>query len=389
MERMPAAFAGAASHGHLLDLIHTAEGLSRQQLLAATGMSRATLYDRLGALMRRGLIYEAEALEATGGRRSRKIRFDDRGRVVLAFALGHTHATVSVVDTAGRQLRIESHSHTISDPADTVLTPLLNLGQSMLDAGSGEVLTGVGLSLPSPVEAETGHVVHATTIPDWPADAVVAALSERWSVPFVVENDARAAALGERQNNRETIVYVKAATGVGCGIVVDGAILHGSRGAAGDIGHIQMAASGPLCKCGRRGCLATFSSGAALIDRLSTHGYSTIEEIGVAARRGEPVVLETLRSAADVLGRALAPTVTTINPDRLVLGGGIGALPVVVEEVRRRVLADVVERIADGLAIESAAAGGESAAKGLATLVMRKVFAPGAIDALFREAALA
>lgn len=383
-ERMPAAFGGATSHGHLLELIHAAGGLSRQQLLGITGMSRATLYERLGALTRRGLIYEAETLEATGGRRSRKIRFDDRGRVLLAFVLGQTHATVSVLDTAGRRLRSERRRHTISNPAATVLTPLLDLGQALLDVGKDEILTGLGVSLPSPVEAGTGHVTHATTIPGWPADVVVAMASERWSVPLVVENDARAAALGERHNDRETIVYVKAATGIGCGIVVEGSILHGSRGAAGDIGHIQMTVGGPLCRCGRRGCLATYASGRSLLDRLSAYGISSLDDIRVAAHGGSPVVIDALRAAADVLGRSLAQIVTTINPDRLLLGGAIGTLPVVVEQVRERVLADVVDRIAEGLVIESGAADDSAGALGLTTLVMREVFAPAAIDALFR-----
>jgi predicted NBD/HSP70 family sugar kinase len=388
VERVPAGLSGAASHGSLLDLIRSTGGLSRQQLLSATGMSRATLYERLETLLRRGLVYEAEALGATGGRRSRKIRFDDRGRVILAFALGQTHATVSVTDTDGRQLRSRTLAHRISDPADTVLSPLLELGTELLGQGSGELLTGVGVSLPSPVEAATGHVVHSTTIPGWPPDAVVAAMSGRWPVPLVVENDARTAALGERRTDDETIVYVKVATGIGCGIVVDGSILHGAHGAAGDIGHIRVASDGPVCSCGRHGCLATFSSGRSLAGQLAPFGYPTLNDISEAALRGAPEVADALTTAALVLGRALATTVTTINPDRLVLGGTIGVLPSFVAEVRGRVLADVVERIAQGLSVEGGAAGDDAALQGLTTLVMRKVFAPEAIDGLLLDYSL-
>ncbi len=380
VERVPAGLGGAASHGSLLELIRSTGGLSRQQLLSATGMSRATLYERLETLLRRGLVYEAESLGATGGRRSRKIRFDDRGRVILAFALGQTHATVSVTDTEGRQLRTRSVAHRISDPADTVLPPLLELGARLLAEQPDELLTGVGVSLPSPVEAATGHVVHSTTIPGWPPDAVVAAMSGRWPVPLVVENDARTAALGERRTDDETVVYIKVATGIGCGIVVDGSILHGAHGAAGDIGHIRMASDGPVCSCGRYGCLATFSSGRSLARRLAPHGYPTLEAISAAA--SEPEVARALEAAATVLGRALATTVTTINPDRLVLGGTIGTLPSFVDRVRVQVLDDVVERIARGLTVEGGAAGDDAALQGLTTLVMRRVFAPAAVDGL-------
>lgn len=383
VERTPASLGGATSHGHLLELIRSADGLSRQQLLSATGMSRATLYERLDALLRRGLIYEAESLEATGGRRSRRIRFDNRGRVILALALGQTHATVAVTDTAGSRLRSVTVEHNISGPAEEVLPPLIEAGKTLLAQESSHVLVGVGVSLPTPVEAGTGFVAHATTIPGWRPDAVATAVSEAWPVPFVVENDARAAALGERKSDAETLVYVKVATGIGCGIVVEGSILRGAHGAAGDIGHIRIADNGPLCRCGRHGCLAAYSSGRAITGQLA--GALSLDAVRDAARAGDAEVTQVLATAADVLGRALAATITTVNPDRLVLGGKIGSIAGLVDQVRNRILADVVDRIADGLTIEAGDPDDQTALQGLATLVMRKVFAPAAIDGAVTE----
>lgn len=380
VERTPASLGGATSHGHLLDLIRSADGLSRQQLLAETGMSRATLYERLEALLRRGWIYEGEALEATGGRRSRRIRFDNRGRVILALALGQTHATVAVVDTDGAQLRSTTITHDIGGPAAEVLGKLTDAGQALLSQGAGEVLVGVGVSVPAPVDVGSGHVVHPTTLPGWRPGAVVEAVSQVWPVPLVVENDARAAALGEWGAGRGTLVYVKVATGIGCGIVVDGEILRGAHGAAGDIGHIRISDEGPRCRCGRNGCLAAYSSGRAIADRLAGEGLSDVDAIRQAALDGNESSLDALTRAADVLGRALAATITTINPDRLVLGGRIGALPVVVDNVRGRVFADVVERIAEGLVVEAGDPHDRTAIAGLAALVMRKVYDPAAID---------
>ncbi|HYI33072.1 MAG TPA: ROK family transcriptional regulator [Glaciibacter sp.] len=384
-ERVPASLSGATSYGHILELIQSTGGLSRQQLLSSTGMSRATLYERLDTLLKRGFVYEAESLHATGGRRSRKIRFDDRGRVILALILGQTHATVSVTGLDGRPLRSRTLAHEIRDPADAVLAPLIRTGRDLLAENKAESLTGIGVSLPSPVDPETGHVAHATTLPGWPIDAVTAAVSREWTEPVVVENDARAAALGERNTDEETLVYVKVASGIGCGTVVDGAILRGAHGAAGDIGHIRVATDGPVCSCGRRGCLATFSSGRALLDQLAGSGLTTLEAISTAAKRDDSRVVAALDDAADVLGQALAATVATVNPARLVLGGTIGMLPSFVNRVRDRVLSDVVARIAEGLAIEAGAPGDEAAARGLATLVMRKAFSPISVDSLITE----
>ena len=384
-ERVPASLSGATSHGQLLDRIRTTGGMSRQQLLSSTGMSRATLYERLETLLRRNLIYEAESMEATGGRRSRKIRFDDRGRVVLAFALGQTHATVSVSDTDGLLLRFLTVEHRINAPDDVVLRPLIRVGTELLDSGSGETLIGIGVSLPAPVEAETGAVVHSTTIPNWRPDAVTSAMTDMWHVPVVVENDARAGALGEGSDIGETTVYVKVATGIGCGIVIDGSILRGAHGAAGDIGHIRVASDGPVCRCGRRGCLATFSSGGSLLDRLSSAGINTLDDIVEAAAAGHPRVEELLLSGADVLGGALAATVATINPNRLVIGGKIGTIPLFAKQVGDRVQRDVVDRISDGLTVTVGAPGDAAAVTGLTQLVVRKVYSAETIDSQLTE----
>lgn len=388
VERVPAGLVGATSHGHLLELIRAADGLSRQQLLSTTGMSRATLYERLDTLTRHGYVYEAEPLGSTGGRPSRKIRFEDRGRVVLAITLGQTHGTVSIADTTGRQLRSFTTSLDVSDPAGSVLGPLIQEGQGLLAQGKNETLLGIGVSLPAPVEAGTGHVRHPTTLPGWAEDSVVKAVTASWDLPLVVENDARAAGLGERRSDTETVVYVKVGTGIGCGIVVEGSILRGAHGSAGDIGHIRMTPGGPLCRCGRRGCLAAYSSGRALSEKLSGRGFTTMADIRAAAEAGDPAVLGAVTSAAEVLGSALAATVTTLNPDRLVLGGELGSLQLFVDQVGERVITDVVDRIAEGLVVEAGHPEDVAACSGLATLVMRKIFAPGAVDQVFSEEAV-
>ena len=157
-------------------------------------------------------------------------------------------------------------------------------------------------------------------------------------MPFVVENDARAAALGERKSDAETLVYVKVATGIGCGIVVEGSILRGAHGAAGDIGHIRINDT--------RAALPLRPPWLPRGLQLRTGHHRTARRAGhdrvwmpfrAAAfdrqPRGDPPCSTT---AADVLGRALAATVTTINPDRLVLGGKIGAIHRLVDRVKTK-----------------------------------------------------
>lgn len=366
------------SHGHLLNLIRERDGLSRQQLIVETGMSRGTLYARLDTLTRLGLVYEAESLGATGGRRARRIRFEDRDRVVLAIDVGQTHARVSVTDLVGGELRDVALALRLADGPDVVLGTVLGHADELLARGRGEKLVGVGIGVPAAVDPLTGWVLHPTTLPDWPPDAIATAVSARFDAPVVVENDARAAAVGEGRTTEETLVYVKVATGIGCGIVVGGDVLRGANGMAGDIGHVRVPAGRdtgpePLCTCGRRGCLAAYSSGRALLRRLDARSLADL-----VSRAGDADVRAELLAAADVLGAALATTVTTVNPNRLVLGGPLGTIAVLVDRVRERVHGAVTEPSRP--VVEPSTLGGRSTSRGLARLVVSRVFSPAAVD---------
>jgi predicted NBD/HSP70 family sugar kinase len=368
----------APSAGAVLGLVRETGGLSRARLLEVSGMARSTLYTRLEELAALGLIYEGEPLDAARGRPSRPIRFDDRGRVILTIAIGQATARVSVTDTGGRELRSRTGPAGLDRPADDVLAPLLDTGAALLDPA--ETLAGVGVAVPAPVDVRTGLIRAATTIAAWPADAVLTAAGRRFDVPVVVENDGRAEALGESIPG-ETMVYAKVATGISCGIVVEGRVLEGARGVAGDIGHILVDPDGPRCRCGRRGCLAAFSSGAGMRERLALR---SLDDLVAAVRDGDAAALAELTAAAQHLGRTLAAIVATVNPSRLVLGGALGRLAPMIDGVRARVHGDVVDRVADGLQVEAGAWGEAAASRGLADLVVRRAYAPEAVDALVR-----
>jgi predicted NBD/HSP70 family sugar kinase len=354
--------------------------MSRQQLLAETGMSRGTLYGRLDALARLGFVYEAESLAATGGRPARRIRFDDRGRVLLTVDLGQTHARIAVTDLLGSQLRRAVLPLDVAAGPAVVLGPVLEHAAKLLAVGATERLAGLGVGVPAPVDPTSGAIVRATW-PGWSSDVVADSFGLRWSEPIVVENDARAAAVGESRSPDETLVYVKLATGLGCGVVVDGEVLRGAGGFAGEIGHVRVAGAGPqpVCRCGRVGCLAAYSSGRALLGRLASPVIDSLDGLVAAARAEEARVVAELGAAADVLGTALATTVTTVNPDRLVLGGPLGVLPIVVDRVRQRIQLDVDERAWPR--VEGSTLGGRATGRGLARLVVQRAFAPAAIDA--------
>jgi predicted NBD/HSP70 family sugar kinase len=374
----PAATAGS-SPGRLLQVIRSRDDWTRQQLLAETGLSRMTLFERLDPLFRAGLVHEAGPAGPTGGRPAALIRFADQGRVVLVLDLDHHTARVAVTDLAGRSLRERELPVDVAGPPESVLTTVCDAGAALLAAGAGETLVGVGVALPGPVSPVTGLLRPATVMPGWDGFPIAAAIAARWPVPVLLENDARAHALGEAADRPGTtpLVAVKYAHGIGAGVVLDGALLCGFDGAAGDIGHIRVAAGdgAPVCRCGRTGCLAAFASGYALLRRRGVTPSSSDDLAARLAASGD------LRDGARLLGRTLAGLVALVNPQTIVLGGTLGRLPVVVDEVTAAVRADALERLTGDLEIVASTAR-HPAAVGMAALVTGHVYAPAAVDAL-------
>ena len=130
--------------------------------------------------------------------------------------------------------------------------------------------------MPAAVHPVSGAVVEPAPILGWAPGVVQDAVRRRWSVPVVVENDARAGAVGESRGAAETLVHVKLSMGIGCGVVVGGAVLRGAGGLAGDIGHVRVGPpGGPRCRCGRTGCLAAYASGRALLEQLVSARWPT------------------------------------------------------------------------------------------------------------------
>lgn len=379
----------AASHGYLLDLFRSRSGWTRQQLLETTGVSRTTLYDRLDVLFQEGLVYSAgsvppgEGTSPARGRRSELLRFDDRGKVVLVIDAGQVHVNVCVADVHGTILRMRSLRLAIdTDPAQYLQTVFATAGV-LLDSETDETLVGVALGIPGPVDSVTGVLGRSTTMPQWQSFPIVETIRQHWPVPVVIENDAHAFALGEASaaGNVESIIAIKYSTGIGAGLVVGGKVLRGSDGAAGDIGHVTISAEGPTCTCGRDGCLAAYASGHALVRELAHTGVQTVHDIATLATAGDPATIDAVSEAARRLSSVLGAIVTAINPDVVVLGGVLGRLPFVVDEVDRQVREHVVDRATQRLRITSARLGDQGATAGLARQLVNVVYAPHTIDA--------
>lgn len=185
----------------------------------------------------------------------------------------------------------------------------------------------VGVGIPGLVDTVSGRVLHAVNLGVESLD-LAARASQRLGVPVVVENDVKAAALGAAalRTDAASMAYLNLGTGVAAGVVIDGAIWRGSRGTAGEVGHISVDPNGRLCGCGQRGCIETFCGGGALARAWGRRGALPVRDIVDAADRGDP---DALLLRADLMHGAAAAVrvlVLTADVETVVIGGGITSL---------------------------------------------------------------
>lgn len=376
----------AGSPGHLLELIRAHDGLTRGELLELTGLSRTTLFERLELLLGSEMVHECGQRGSGRGRPARLLRFDDRGRVIMAIDVGHTHGRISVCSLSAAPLAHVAFPLKAATSPELLLAELVTRGDRLLESLPESRVVGVGMGLPVPVQTGTGIRWPVATMPGWHSYPVTEHVRQAWGAPVFIENDARAIALGECSmvhdtEGSEVLVGVKYASGIGAGIVVDDHPLRGSSGSTGDIGHIRVSSHGPRCTCGRRGCLAAHASGAALLRDLRPEGVRSLDDLVERLGAGDRVVRSAVTAAASLVGRALADVVQTLNPRTVVLGGIVGRQPLVVREVSRQVSRHTGPRTASAVTVSAGRLGEEAATVGLCRLVMSHVYSPEQIDA--------
>lgn len=232
---------------------------------------------------------------------------------LLALDVGGTKLAAGVAADGGWTARITADTPASGDDA---LAVLLRLADEIVT----ERVKGIGVSFGGHVDAATGTVRRSIHVPGWEDVPLAHLLSDRFGAPASIANDANAGALGEweaRGLRRGTLCYVTVSTGVGGGVVVDGEILEGADGLAGEVGHLTVLPDGEICSCGRRGCVETLASGPAIARRAEA---ATAEEAG---KRGDGRSLRAFADAAHALAVATSTLIGIVNPATIVIGGGV------------------------------------------------------------------
>lgn len=378
--------------GEILELIRHGRATTRGDVLEATGLSRMTVAQRLDALLAAGMVVEGDTGEATGGRRRRSLSFNSAQSCVLAAAVDTTHTRIALTDLRGTVLRDAEVDVAVAAGPSEVLDRIASVMEKLLaDHGLGVAdLCGAGLSLPGPVDPESGRPSQPPILPGWDAYPVAEHLGATLpGVPVLTANDADAAALGEYAAGHagvRSLVLVKVATGIGTGIVIDGTLYTGADGGAGDIGHVRVSpTSDALCQCGMQGCLAAVASGRAVAAELTALGHPAASgrEVGALIQAGNGDAARLTQQAGRRIGEVMATVVSLINPEVVLIGGALASAPLLAG-IRETLYKIALPRATRHLALHLGGLGEDAAVVGLTRLVVDHEFAPAAVNARLR-----
>ncbi|WP_281884519.1 ROK family transcriptional regulator [Agromyces rhizosphaerae] len=327
----------------VLAALRTHGALSRGELARRVGLSRTTLSEITAQLLQRGAIIVADtdaATRAGSGRPAERLALDPGSGQFLGVDFGHRRVHVAVADASHEVVAQGVERY----PDDTPWADRLAIAFALIDRISRETgvhygaLQSVGIGVPGPY---TGAGAGGPAV-NWKArlapEGVDTAFTERFDAPVIVDNNTRLAALAEAINRPDAVdnlIYLRLSDGVGGGLVVSGRLVTGSRGFAGELGHVTANPSGAPCRCGKRGCLETIASVPAILRACAATGadIETLDDLAEAVAKGDPAVDAVLREIGSAVGRVLGAAAMTLNPREVVLGGEIVRIaPVLLEQ---------------------------------------------------------
>lgn len=365
--------------------------VTRAAVAARVGLTRAAVSSLVEQLLAGGFLVESgKTFSGQAGRPGTVLKVARTGPAGLGVEINIDYVSVCVVDLAGTdRVRLTTHLDNRGAPPEDVLARAARIAARTLESAAEQDLRPAGVQLAVPGLVSGGSVRQAPNL-GWnrvAAEGVFAqALSRLWPrgrpLPVGSDNEANSAALAELWfgglDRVRSFLYLTGEIGVGGALVVDGELLRGAHGFAGEIGHVVVDADGPECRCGARGCLEQYAGQAALLRNAGLEqqaGVPAVAELEQRARQGDPRAVGAIVEAGRRLGLVLSGAVNLVDPDAVVLGGVYRLLmPWLAPAVQRELAGRVVSGLWSGgeERLRASSSSGD-AARGAAALVVRDV----------------
>ncbi|MFC6159851.1 ROK family transcriptional regulator [Kribbella jiaozuonensis] len=330
----------------LLDHIRRSGPISRTELAGLTGLSKPTVSAALGSLERTGLVHVTGQRTGVPGPAASLYEVRPDAGYVLGLDVGREYLRGAISDLAGT-VRARLSVRTKAGDAMARIQELADLSTTLATETGIDVtqLSQTVLGSPGVYDPRLDALTLTGRLSGWDSPATLAALRDRFGTSLMIENDVDAAAIAERVHghgrNVDSFAFVSVGTGIGMGLVLDGKLRHGSHGVAGEIGYLPFTeGSGSDQRDARkRGGFDASASAAAVVRaarRAGVRGASTAEKVFAAAARGDAVAAAVVAEEALLVAKAVCTVITVVDPELVVLGGGIGQAPGFLEAVSQQ-----------------------------------------------------
>lgn len=302
--------------------------------------------------------------------------------------IGGTNIAAAIVSQEGKILYKKSNpTNADKGPQESINVIISTIKELMANTDLAFSVRGIGIGVPGVCDIKNGIVEFAPNL-FWNNVNIVEIMEKEFSLPTYIDNDANAAAKGEAWcgagRGKKNIVCITLGTGVGSGLILNGEIFHGAKNGAGELGHITVIEDGPKCNCGNTGCLEALVAAPAILKagkKAISQGKETLlaeidleklttKDVFDGAKKGDEVSLEIVMNVANNLGLALANVVNILNPEQIIIGGGVAAAG----DILFNPLKEIIEKRAlkglfDDLEIVEAQLGNDAGIVGAAALV--------------------
>ena len=378
----------------ILDTIRIGDGVSRVELAQRTGLTAQTVSNIVRRLIQDRLVVESGQVRGEMGKPRTLLRINVEANYAVGVHIDPQAIICVVVDLSGRIVgRATRRPRPNSRPSSIVNHVVKGVEAALEKSGVARAfVVGVGIASPGAIDAGSGEVIGPPNLPGWGRVPLRDAVAARLDLPVILDNDATAAAMGERwvggADRAGSMAFVYLGTGIGCGLILADQVFRGSTGNAGELGHVSIDTSGRQCHCGNRGCLEAYIAPAAISARLDATAPADPSareaprldwsDFGAGFESGDSVMVRAMEDVADRLADAVVGLVNVLDVPRVVIGGrDLGPLAELFSRtVQERVNTRTMARDARTTEVVPSLVGESVGAIGAASLVLHSSYAP-------------
>lgn len=351
---------------------------TQAELSRQTGLSTATVSNIVKIMQDAGLVSTEPT--TSSGRRALNVRLNNNGAVAVGIDFGRRHLRVVLASLGYNIIAEESVELPLGHHAEEGIAAAVGLLEKLLRESGVErrAVVGAGAGIPGPIDRRTGTVAQGAILPEWVGIDILHRLEEALQFPVFVDNDANLGALSEvtwgPHSGVSNLMFLKIGSGIGAGLILNGAPYYGNVGITGEIGHATIHEHGLICRCGNRGCLETIASTTTMIELLGRgrEELLTPEAIVRNCLAGDNATQRIVDDAGLAVGRALGNVANLINPEVIVVGGPLAGLgDLLLEPIRRGLVRHAVPVVGESTHLAMSSLGARAEALGAAALVFQ------------------